>query len=112
MEELPLGLRHGLEAGECVLFIGAGIGRYYSDSDGNKFPDGVELAEMLATHFSIPVTDGKYDLTKISKIVELRKGRKEMLAFLKSKLSDIEPDENVRWLCSLKWKAIFTTNNI
>lgn len=110
MEELPLGLRHALEAGECVLFIGAGIGRYYSDSDGNKFPDGAELAELLATHFSIDVIDGKYDLTKISKIVELRTGRKEMLAFLKSKLLDIIPDENVRWLCSLKWKAIFTTN--
>ena len=24
MENLPLGLRHALEAGECVLFIGAG----------------------------------------------------------------------------------------
>ena len=110
MEDLPLGLSHSLEAGECVLFIGAGIGRYYFDSGGNQFPDGTELAKILATHFSIPLSEDNYDLMKISKIVELRKSRNEMLAFLKSKMSDVQPDENVQWICSLKWKAIFTTN--
>ena len=109
MDSLPLGLRNSLESGECVLFIGAGIGNYYKNPDGEPIPDGKGLARELANHFSIPLT-GEYDLTKISKIVEIRKGRPELIAFLKSKMLPTIPDENVQWLCSLKWKAIFTTN--
>lgn len=109
MKDFPLGLRHALEAGECVLFIGAGIGKYYLNADGQPIPGGEGLAKDLAKHFSISVT-GEYDLTKISKIVEIRKGRPELVAFLKSKLLPTIPDKNVQWLCSLKWEAIFTTN--
>lgn len=109
MADLPLGLRNALEAGECVLFIGAGMGRYYKNSAGEPLPDGVGLAKALANKFSIAAPD-KPDLMKISKIVELRKGRPELNAFLKSQLIPTYPDKNVQWICSIKWRAIFTTN--
>jgi len=109
MTELPLGLRHALEANECVLFIGSGIGCYLKNSVGETAPDGFSLAKELASHFNINYS-GEYNLAKISKIVEIRKGRAELIAFLRTRLADLQPDENIQWLCSLRWKAIFTTN--
>ena len=109
MNELPLGLRHAIESGNCVLFIGAGIGAHLSDRDGNQAPDGISLAKELAEYFSID-TGGVFDLAKVSEIIEIRKGRKELEVFLKKRLSNLEPDENLRFLFSFRWKAIFTTN--
>lgn len=109
MTELPLGLRHALEANECVLFIGSGIGCYLKNSVGETAPDGFSLAKELASYFNINYSD-EYNLAKISKIVEIRKGRAELIAFLRTRLADLQPDENIQWLCSLRWKAIFTTN--
>jgi hypothetical protein len=109
MTELPLGLRHALEANECVLFVGSGIGCYLKNSVGETAPDGFSLAKELASHFNINYS-GEYNLAKISKIVEIRKGRAELIAFLRTRLADLQPDENIQWLCSLRWKAIFTTN--
>lgn len=109
MKEIPLGLKNSLESGECVLFIGAGIGSHLKKPDGSKAPNGGALAEELANHFEID-TEEEYDLAKVSKIVEIREGRAELIAFLKKCLKDLQPDSTMQWLCSLRWKAIFTTN--
>jgi len=108
MKNIPLGLRHSLESGDCVLFIGSGIGHNFKNSDGDLAPDGATLAKELSDEFSIKTAE--YELPKISRIVELRKGRAELIAFLSKRLANLQPDENVQWLCSLKWQAIFTTN--
>lgn len=109
MKELPLGLKHALEAGECVLFIGSGAGRYLKKPDGSEAPDGETLAKELASHFNIDPQE-EYDLAKISKIAEIRKGHRELMAFLRHRLSDLQPDPTMQWLCSIRWRAIFTTN--
>ncbi len=109
MDELPLGLRHALEAGECVLFLGSGIGTHLTNETGEPAPDASTLARELAGHFSIEVNE-ENDLSKVSKIVEIRFGRPELIAFLQKRLANLEPDENIRWLCSVRWGAIFTTN--
>ncbi len=107
--DLPLSLRRALEAGECVLFVGAGIGTYLRDKKGEPAPDGEELARRLANHFGID-TEGNFDLSRIAEIVELRKGRKELETFLKDELDNLEPDATIRWLPNTRWRAIFTTN--
>lgn len=107
--EIPIGLRNAIETGECVLFIGSGIGAYLTDSEGKTAPDGRGLSIELAKQFEIQ-TDNPENLSKIAKIVELRKGRLELEAFLKKRLSNLTPDENIIWLTSRRWKAIFTTN--
>jgi hypothetical protein len=108
MKEIPLGLRHALEAGECVLFIGSGVGRHLKKPDGSEAPDGETLAKELASHFNIDSQE-EYDLAKISKIAEIRKGRPDLMAFLRNRLSDLQPDSTMQWLCSIRWRAIFTT---
>ena len=42
--------------------------------------------------------------------MELRKGRLELETFLKKRLSNLEPDASFRWLSTIRWRAIFTTN--
>ena len=107
-DSLPLGLRHALESGECVLFVGAGIGALLRAPDGGTAPDGVTLARELAEAFGIETESD--DLAKIAQVVIIRKGRKELEAFVRKRLSNLTPNESLKWLFSLRWKAIFTTN--
>ena len=110
MIDIPLGLKHALESGgECVLFLGAGMGHYLLDSTGKPAPDGKTLAKELAENFSIEAK-GDYSLSKISYIVELRKGRAELDTFLRKRLNNFEPDKYFQWLSSFRWRAIYTTN--
>ena len=108
MPDIPLGLRQALEAGECVLFVGAGLGCHLSRS-GLPAPNGQTLATELAAHFKIDM-GGLADLPKVSQIVELRKGRPELEAYLTKRLCDLEPDAIFRWISTIRWRAIFTTN--
>jgi hypothetical protein len=108
MPDIPLGLRQALEGGECVLFVGAGLG-YHLWRSGVHAPDAATLATELARQFKIDV-DGSPELAKVSQIVELRNGRPELETFLKKLLSDLEPDEVFRWISTVRWRAIFTTN--
>lgn len=108
MVDIPVALRTALENGNCVLFLGAGMGNYYFTEDGNNIPNGYNLAKEMAEHFSIETED--YYLEKISQIVELRKGRQSMISFIKKRLSNITPSQDVDWISTVRWKAIYTTN--
>lgn len=109
MIELPLGLIRALESGDCVLFLGAGIGEHLFDCNSNPAPDAYSLAKELAEYFNIE-TEGIYDLAKIAQIVETRKGRKDLETFLRNRLANLEPDASFQWLFSLRFRAIYTTN--
>ena len=61
---LPLGLRQALERGDCVLFLGAGIGGHYTRPDGSPAPDGAKLVSELISHFKLGI-DPKTDLALI-----------------------------------------------
>jgi tetratricopeptide (TPR) repeat protein len=110
ISHLPFELRLALESGECVLFVGAGIGGSLLDKGGKQLPDASQLATEMAVYFGIDA-EGSTDLTKISQVVEIRKrGRKELNAFLQKRFTDISPNDDVRWLSTRPWRAIFTTN--
>ena len=105
---LPLALRNMFESGNGVLFLGAGIG-FAAHRDGQHMPTATELAVRMAAHFGVDA-GGSQDLSKIAQIVELRRGRKNLQAFLTEQLADFEPDHSLRWLLGRTWRAIFTTN--
>lgn len=107
--DLPLGLVSALESGECVLFLGSGIGHNMTSPDGSHAPDGTTLAKALAEKFSFDPGD-QPDLAQVAQVVELRQGRTKLVTFLEHALKDLEPDEDMKWLATLTWKAIFTTN--
>lgn len=77
---LPVGLTAAIEAGTCVLFVGAGVGGHARNDHGNVAPDGETLARDIATRFHIAV-DGDFDLPTIARIAELRAGRPERIRF-------------------------------
>jgi tetratricopeptide (TPR) repeat protein len=106
---LPLGLSAALETGNCVLFLGSGIGFNLSDDAGDPAPTGDQLAKEMAEAFEID-TQGNNNLALVSQIVERRHGRNRLNSYLTTRLKSLEPDEDLRWLLSLTWKAIYTTN--
>ena len=108
MVDLPLGLRQVLESGDCVLFVGAGVGGHLKRPDGSAAPDGQQLAKDLSKNFGLGLDS--YDLAKIAELVEIRKGRATLEEFIRRSLADLEPDEVFRWLTTFRWRAIFTTN--
>ena len=52
LPNIPLGLRQALEAGDCVIFIGAGMG-FHLWRASQQAPDASTLAQELAEHFKI-----------------------------------------------------------
>lgn len=108
VSKLPLGLRQALERGNCVLFLGAGVGCHYTRPDGTSAPDGPKLAQDLIDHFKlgIPVAD----LPRVSQYAELRSSRANLDAFVKKALANLKPDEHIQWLTTFRWRSIFTTN--
>lgn len=108
--DIPFVLRQAIETGSCVLFVGAGMGNYMIDEHGTRIPDGVGLAAKLSERFNVP-SDGNHDLSKVSQYIEVKnRGRKELIAFIRECLSNTYPDDNMMWIPSIHWKAIYTTN--
>lgn len=107
--QIPVALRNLLESGNGVLFVGAGVGWSAFDVHGQPMPDGSRLAGDLAAEFDIDL-GASTDLAKAAQVVEIRHGREKLESFLSKRLSGFEPNEQLRWLFSLRWKAIFTTN--
>ncbi|MCA9303433.1 MAG: SIR2 family protein [Phycisphaerales bacterium] len=107
--QIPVALRNMLESGNGVLFVGAGIGWSALDAQDNPMPDGSRLAGELAEQFDIDLGSSA-DLAKAAQVVEIRHGREKLESFLSKRLTGFEPNEHLRWLFSLRWKAIFTTN--
>ena len=109
MNSLPLGLKNAIESGNCVLFLGAGIGRHLKDAEGYAAPDAAQLAVELANQFDIATSS--VDLSKVSQAIVDRQGsRADVENYIKSRLANLEPDETLKWLFNLRWRAIFTTN--
>lgn len=107
--DLPLGLTSALESGNCVLFVGAGAGYEMFKADGTVAPAGVALAQSIAERFKID-TGGVDDLALVAQIAETRHGRAKLIAHIDRELAALEPSPDLRWLMSLTWKAIYTTN--
>jgi len=105
---IPLGLKTALESGDCVLFLGAGIGNHTLDPSGKAAPNGAALARELVAHFDIDTTVD--NLAKISQVVEDRRGREALEEFIRKRFANLTPDTNLRWLLARRWQAIFTTN--
>lgn len=109
IDPLPLELRHAIESGRAVLFLGAGIGHNATNATGDHMPTGWELAEELCVKFGLD-PKASNDLAKVSQVVENKIGRAELDAFISKRLADFEPDDSLQYLVGLTWRAIFTTN--
>lgn len=103
-----MALRQALEKGDCVLFLGAGIGSHYTRPDGRPAPNGQELVADLIKQFKLKIDPT--DLPRVSQLAEIRSSRPELDAFIKKSFANLEPDEHIKWLTTFRWRSIFTTN--
>ena len=85
-----------------TLFLGAGA------SIPSGAPSGTALSEALTAEFF----DGEKTraLSDISGRVELKYGRPDLVAFLRSKLTPLQPSKTVLRLPNFNFASIFTTN--
>jgi hypothetical protein len=105
----PEALLQSIRSGNCILFLGAGLGYNLVNESGDNCPDGQTLARRMCDEFNLNTkTD---DLSVASELVELRcKGRGPLLDFLRKQLLGYEPDEYYQWIPNITWRAIYTTN--
>jgi tetratricopeptide (TPR) repeat protein len=101
-------LLQSIRSGNCVLFMGAGLGYHLRNQTGNNCPDGFALTKQMCVEFSLD--NAIEDLSVASQLVEIRRGRGTLLDFLRKQLLGFEPDEQYQWLPTIHWKAIYTTN--
>lgn len=107
--DLPLALVAALESGNCVLFIGSGVGWNMLGPDGEPMPDGANLAVVLAKRFGID-DSASPELSQLTQLIEVRHGRGKLIKAIDELLGRVTPDTHLQWLMSNTWKAIFTTN--
>lgn len=107
--DVPLQLRNALLSGKCVLFVGAGIGGCITGPDGQPLPDARALARQMLKDFGLSQFDSD-DLASVAQLVEMKRGRKELDAYVSKRFTNSTPDEHVEWIATIPWKAIFTTN--
>lgn len=107
--QLPLPLKSALESGNAVLFLGSGIGYNSTGGPNGRGFVGSELRDAIANALDLTVEPDN-SLATIAQVAEVLRGRRALLQTLDKLLGELQPDEHLVWLCSLPWKAIFTTN--
>lgn len=96
-------LTRQIQAGACVLFLGAGVSR----SSGGPF--GQELANELAEQF-LGEAAGRLTLGQVCEYVETNHSRKDLEDYLEKRLGELRPQGALLEIPKYQWCAIFTVN--
>ena len=98
-----------ISAGQCILFVGAGLAQTCEDDHGIKGPSATELARLVSTRFlgrnevqdNLPLA-ADYSLAFHAKY--------DIDSFIRQKLSGLKPSPEALTIPQIPWKAIYTTN--
>lgn len=96
-------LAKALDPSKTVIFLGAGA------SMASGAPSGAGLSGQLVDALD-PDSGITGDLTEVSSILELRRGRPELIRSLRSILEPLQPTGGMEALPEFDWSAIYTTN--
>jgi tetratricopeptide (TPR) repeat protein len=106
-DDIPVAIPHRLkahiQAGECVLFLGAGAS---IDAGG---PTAQALSDELSEHF-LGLPAGSYPLSEAAALVDAEDGRRTLNQWLVRRLEHLEPSDAIRAISTFRWKAIYTVN--
>jgi hypothetical protein len=96
--------------GKTILFLGAGVNKGSKNSRGEDAPSGLELAQIIKTHF-LPGEDIPVDLPTVCACVEARESRKALDRFIYDVFIDYKPSEGVlKLIPKYTWRRVYTTN--
>ena len=98
-----------ISAGQCILFVGAGLAQTCEDDHGTKGPSATELARLVSTRFlgrnevqdNLPLA-ADYSLAFHTKY--------DIDSFIRQKLGGLKPSPAALTIPQIPWKAIYTTN--
>ena len=111
--DLPLGLTQAIQSGRCVLMLGAGVGYNCHRPDGSHMPDAPTLARALAEHFSLDEVSLEPDplnLAQVAELIALLRDRTALERITEQMVDGFSADNDLQWLITRPWRAIYTTN--
>lgn len=100
-------LRHVLD-GTAMLFVGSGVGFLAKAADGEKLPNGRQLADLL--HQKIGITPGKHSLQRIAQHAVRKLGPDSIVELLRARLKAAVVDDRLKAIYNAPWQRIYTTN--
>lgn len=107
--ELPPNMLSKIEAGEAVLFLGAGAVYGAKHPEGLKIPNGNDLRDMLCDKF----LGGKLKNCQLVEVSELAKNESSLLevqTYIRDVFIDFEPCDYHKIISDFRWKGIISTN--
>ncbi len=100
----PARLVDRIAAGECVLFLGAGV------SLDAGAPTGAQLSDEIGSEFLDMTPPTGYPLSEMAALVDAEDGRSRLNDWIAKRLRDLEPSAALRVIPRFRWQAIYTAN--
>ena len=98
-----------ISAGQCILFVGAGLTQTCEDDNGNKGPSAFELARLLSTRF-LGQNEVQDNLALAADYALAFHNKYDIDSFIRRQLIDLKPSPAALNIPRISWKAIYTTN--
>ena len=98
-----------ISAGQCVLFVGAGLTQTCEDGRGIKGPNATELARLVSTRF-LGRNDVQDSLPQAADYSLAFHSKYDIDSFIRRQLGGLIPSPAALAIPQIPWKAIYTTN--
>ena len=98
-----------ISAGQCILFVGAGLTQTCEDDHGTKGPSASDLARRLAERF-LGQNEVQENLSLAADYSLAFHNKYDIDSFIQRQLSGLKPSPAALTIPQIPWKAIYTTN--
>ena len=98
-----------ISAGQCILFVGAGLTQSCKDNQGVKGPSATELARLVSTRF-LGQNEVQDNLPLAADYSLAFHNKYDIDSFIRGQLGGLIPSPAALAIPQIPWKAIYTTN--
>ena len=98
-----------ISAGQCILFVGAGLTQTCEDDSGTRGLSATELARLVSTRF-LGQNEVQDNLSLAADYSLAFHTKYDIDSFIRGKLGDLKPSPAALTIPQMPWKAIYTTN--
>ena len=98
-----------VSAGQCILFVGAGLAQSCKDDRGNKGPSATQLAQLVSERF-LGRNEIQDNLSLAADYSLAYHSKYDIDSYIRGQLDGLKPSEAALAIPQMPWKAIYTTN--